>query len=293
MRIPHRISGHWLVALVALLGLALLAGCGGGGDSGQAGGTTGTGTSAAPSEDDSTERDGGTAQPGFVMGGPAAQLQTSGGGAPPMGAMGGMGGMGSGFGPMGMTPGAGGAATGSPEAAAAGPRVTTRPPSTRPDPFKPWWNTTPPPPPAITLVEPYRIATRESVIRPPEEKIEVSEVPNRRVAGIATGQGVYALIEGPEGQNVVRPGDMLGDYRVEAIRSRSVILKRKVGNVTYTQEVPLTDVGSQTRTPFVGGMRGGPGGAGMMFRGGGAGFRPPGMGGGGGVGGPIGSEAEQ
>ncbi len=111
----------------------------------------------------------------------------------------------------------------------------------------------------------------------------MEEVPNRRVAGIGTGEGVYALIEGPEGQTVVRPGDTLGDYRVEAIKARSVVLKRKVGNVTYTQEVPLTDVGSMARTSFVGGMRGAPGGAGMLFRGGA---------GGGGAGGPIGAETE-
>ncbi len=274
--------------LVAMALAAVLVGGCGGGDQGTTGGTTAQAPSGgAPSEDDSTERDGGAASPGIVMGGPAMQMQTS-GGAPPM-----MGGMGSGA-PFagGMSGMGGGPMGGAPqqEAAAQGPKVTSKPPNARPDPFAPWWNTTPPPPPAITLVEPYRIATRESVIRPPEEKIEVEEVPNRRVAGIATGQGVYALIEGPEGQNVVRPGDMLGDYRVEAIRSRSVVLKRKVGNVTYTQEVPLTDVGSQPRTSYVGGLRGGPGGAGMMFRGGGGGYAPPG---GGGSGGPIGAESEQ
>jgi hypothetical protein len=170
---------------------------------------------------------------------------------------------------------------GTQEATGQPPNVTSKPPGVRPDPFAPWWSTTPPPPPAITLVEPYRVATRESVVRPPEEKVEVEEVPNRRVAGIATGQGVYALVEGPEGQNVVRPGDMVGEYRVEAIRSRSVILKRTVGNVTYTQEVPLTDVGSQVRATYVGGMRGAPGGAGQIFRGGaGAGYAPPAGGGG-------------
>jgi hypothetical protein len=127
-------------------------------------------------------------------------------------------------------------------------------------------------------VEPYRIATRETGVKPPEEKVEVQEVPNRRVAGIATGSGVYALVEGPEGQTVVKAGDTLGDYRVESIRSRSIVLTRKVGNVSYTQEVPLTDVGSQRVA--AGGPAGGPGGAGMMFRGGGA----PQGGGGGGVG---------
>jgi len=258
-----------LLALVLMAGLVFVAGCGGGGD-------TGAGTTQAPSEPDTTEEPGGGMQaPGIQMGGPALQMQTSGGG--------GMGGMGTPM--MGMT-GMGGAPGGAGDGGAAGapPKVTARPPNARLDPFAPWWNSTPPPPPAITLVEPYRIATRETGYRPPEEKVEVQEVPNRRVSGIATGTGVYALVEGPEGQTVVRPGDSLGDYRVEAIRSRSVVLKRKVGNVTYTQEVPLTDVGSQQRTTFVGGVRGGPGGAGMMFRGG----RP----GSGGDGGPVGAESE-
>jgi hypothetical protein len=168
---------------------------------------------------------------------------------------------------------------------AAGPKVTTKPPNARPDPFAPWWSTVPPPPPAITLVEPYRIATRETGIKPPEEKVEVQEVPNRRVAGIATGAGVYALVEGPEGQTVVKAGDMLGEYRVESIKARSIVLTRKVGNVSYTQEVPLTDVGSQRSA--VTGRAGGPGGAGMMFRGGGA---PPMRGDGGGG---VGAESEQ
>lgn len=277
----HR--GRWWLIAVACLGVILVAGCGGGDQQTATSGTPGGPMAPSRSEDDSTENDGAQMSPGIQMTtGPG--MMPGGGGMPPM--AGGMGGMGS-FGPMGAAGPTGGTQAAS---QAAGPQVTTRPPGARPDPFRPWWSTTPPPPPAITLVEPYRIATRESMVRPPEEKIEVQEVPNRRVAGIATGLGVYALIEGPEGQSVVRPGDMLGEYRVEAIRARSVILKRKVGNVTYTQEVPLTDVGSQLRTPFVGGMRGGPGGAGMMFRGGAGGFAPPA--GGGGTGGPIGAESE-
>jgi len=257
-------SGRWLFILGLLLGTTLLAGCGGGGgeEAGGAGGNAPAIRSGGLSEDESTEENRGS---------------TTAPSTPSLGPMGMMGPMGGGMGgPMG-----GGMTGGTQEAGAQLPRVTSKPPSVRPDPFAPWWSTTPPPPPAITLVEPYRVATRESVVRPPEEKVEVEEVPNRRVAGIATGQGVYALVEGPEGQNVVRPGDMVGEYRVEAIRSRSVILKRTVGNVTYTQEVPLTDVGSQVRATYVGGMRGAPGGAGRIFRGGaGAGYAPPAGGGG-------------
>ncbi|MBM3494247.1 MAG: hypothetical protein FJX72_08000 [Armatimonadetes bacterium] len=246
-----------------------IAGCGGGGadEAGGAGGAVSTEADA-----DSTEGDGaGTmGAPSLQMGG-GMQMATSGGG--PMAPM-------SPMGPMGM--GApGGATTGADQPTGAGPTVTTRPPNSRPDPFAPWWSVVPPPPPAITLVEPYRIATRETGIKPVEETVEVQEVPNRRVAGIATGAGVYALVEGPEGQTVVKAGDALGDYRVDSIRSRSIVLTRKVGNVSYTQEVPLTDVGSQRSMST--GRAGAPGGAGMMFRGG-AGAPPLGGGGGGGVG---------
>ncbi len=266
--------------MMRLLGIVILAGmlfgvsgCGGGGDTGTDTGTTTT--ASGPSEDDSTEEPGGALMaPGLQMGGGMSAAIS--GGMPTFG------------GPMGGP--MGGPAAGAPAGpgwaaggGAAGPKVTTKPPNARPDPFAPWWSTTPPPPPAITLVEPYRIATREAGVKPVEETVEVQEVPNRRVAGIATGAGVYALVEGPEGQSVVKAGDMLGDYRVESIRSRSIVLTRKVGNVSYTQEVPLTDVGSQrTAAPAA---PGGPGGAGMMFRGGG----PPRMGGGGGG---VGAESE-
>lgn len=233
--------------------IVVLAGCGGGGDEGTAPADTGSTSAASGSGDAGTV----PPPPGMQMGG-----MGSGGADPLSGAPTGMGGMGSGA-PMGAM-GAGGETA----PAAEGPQVTSKPPNPRMDPFAPWWNTVPPPPPAITLVEPYRIATRETGYKPPEQKIEIQETPDQRVAGIATGLGVYALLEGPSGQVVVRPGDMVGDYRVEAIRSRSVILKRVVGNVTYTQEVPLTDVGSTRARSFIGGAPGAPGGSGMMFRGG-------------------------
>jgi hypothetical protein len=247
------------------------------GVTGCGGGDSSTTTAQAPSENDSTEGDGGAPPtPGLQMSAGGPMGAPGGAGGPMMGGMGSMGGPMAG--PMGGPMGAPMAGGGGGQPAGAGPKVTAKPPNARPDPFSPWWSVVPPPPPAITLVEPYRIATRETGVKPPEEKVEVQEVPNRRVAGIATGSGVYALVEGPEGQTVVKAGDTLGDYRVESIRSRSIVLTRKVGNVSYTQEVPLTDVGSQRVA--AGGPAGGPGGAGMMFRGGGA----PQGGGGGGVG---------
>lgn len=130
---------------------------------------------------------------------------------------------------------------------------------------------------------PVRVAITDSAAKENQPGIEIKEVPNRRVAGILSGNGVYALIDGPEGQTVVKPGDMIDDYRVAAINPDSVVLKKevKVGSLkqTFTQVVPLTDVGTsmggQTRGPVYGGP-GGPGAPRGMF---------PGLGGGGKFGG--------
>ena len=107
-------------------------------------------------------------------------------------------------------------------------------------------------------MQPARIATFESSIPKPKPGVEIKEIPNRRVAGILSGNGVYALVDGPEGQSVVKPGDTLGEYRVASINSDSVTLKRtvKYGDTsqTYTQVVPLTDVGTN-----MGAMVGAPG----------------------------------
>ena len=152
------------------------------------------------------------------------------------------------------------------------------PPAHRADPFRPWWNSTPPPPPVISFVPPVRIAANLN-IEPPRAGIEVREVPQGRVAGILSGNGVYALIESPyadQGQAVIRPGQMIGEYRVASINKDSVTLKRtvRVGDrtETYTQIVPLTDIGAMQQQ-FSGPTPGGPGGAGMF----GPGGRGPGL----------------
>lgn len=182
----------------------------------------------------------------------------------------------------GVAPGAPGA-PGAQQPGTAGTMASAAAPGARQDPFKPWWPP-PPPPPAITLVSPIRIA-RMDVTQPPTETIRIQEVPDRRVSGILTGSGVMALLEGPEGPQVVRPGDMVGEYRVEQIESTSVTLKRKVGNQEFTQVVPLTDAGSTTRPATGGGAPGGamgPGGVpGLpgLPGAGGRGRRLPGVGG--------------
>ena len=169
--------------------------------------------------------------------------------------------------------------SGAPGAAAApGAQVAnTAPPRHRPDPFKPWWSTTVPPPAVITFVPPVRIAA-DLNISPPRPGVEIREMPQGRVAGILSGNGVYALIESPDapqGQAVIRPGDMIGEYRVASINQDSVTLKRtvRVGDrtETYTQVVPLTDIGSmQPQMSAPPGGIGGPGGF--------PGARPGGMG---------------
>ncbi len=113
---------------------------------------------------------------------------------------------------------------------------------------------------------------------PPRPGVEIREVPQGRVAGILSGNGVYALIESPDapqGQAVIRPGDMIGEYRVASINQDSVTLKRtvRVGDrtETYTQVVPLTDIGAMQQQ-LSGSMPGGPGGPGSFSPGGGPGL---------------------
>src|SRR5437773_11784798 len=104
-------------------------------------------------------------------------------------------------------PGAPGAAPGAPQQFA-----NAVPPPHRPDPFKPWWDIRPPQAPVISFVPPVRIAANLN-ISPPRAGVEIREVPQGRVAGILSGNGVYALIESPDaqgGQAVIRPGDMIG-----------------------------------------------------------------------------------
>ena len=207
-------------------------------------------------------------------------------GGMPGGGMGGqtMPGMGQPMGGQAM-PGMGGAAgmAGAPGGAPTQVASNQAPPKHRPDPFRPWWDSRPPRPSVISFVPPIRIAANLN-IPPPRAGVEVREVPQGRVAGILSGNGVYALIESPDapqGQAVIRPGDMIGEYRVASINQDSVTLKRtvRVGDrtETYTQIVPLTDIGSMQQQ-FSGPPAGGPGGAGM-FPGGGPGL--PGRRGGG------------
>jgi hypothetical protein len=121
------------------------------------------------------------------------------------------------------------------------PADSSKPPKRRRDPFAPWWDTNPVPP-VLSLISPVRLAPPHVGEKPPEQKnVEIQEPPTLRVSGMMTGSGVYALLEGAEGQLVVKPGDSVGAYRVESIRPSAVVLKRQSGHITYTMVVPLSD----------------------------------------------------
>ena len=245
-----------LLAGVTALSVTL-AGCGGGDDTSTppAGGTKGAKASGG-SPDDGSGSSGGSAPGGPSM---------AGGGGGPMGSSGG--GMGGGLGGGGQQA----AATGGPP-----PKDQTPPPGARPDPFRPWWDTTPIPPPVLSFTAPIRIASPNTAVVVNQPGIEIQEVPNRRVAGILTGNGIYALLDGGPGDPmVVKPGDVTADgYRVIMINSSSVTLKKTVNTQTFTQVVPLSDAGATTQmsSPTSGFSPGGLGGpAGLGRRGGGGG----------------------
>jgi len=250
-------GGRGLMLAAAACGAAIiLSGCSGGGDaSTQSNGAAGpgkTGTSGGPG---------------------TAQLPSGGGPGPSL------------AGPGMRAPGSG---AGEPAVIASKPPTDTTMPAHRGDPFKPWWPTAAPPPNPLSVVEPVRIAIYNTAAETKPPGVEIQEVPTRRVAGILTGNGVYALLDNyGGGGEVVKPGQVLQDgYRVDAINANSVVLKRTVDNRTYTQVVPLTDAGSVTQYAAPAGARGGPGMAGMSGAPGGMSGRPrqgmiPGAGGGG------------
>jgi hypothetical protein len=226
-----------LTALIGTFAVALiLQGCGGG-DSG--------GTAATQGQTTTTTSGSGSSG-GNAASGPGVSGPMSGGGGGPIGMPG-----------MGAAPG--GQAT---AVASAKPKNTSPAPNFRADPLRPWWDTTPVPPPVLSYVDPVRIAITNSAAEEKPAGVEIQEVPTRRVAGILTGNGVYALIDDFNGKaEVVKPGQVLDDgYRVASINANSVVLKKEIDNRTYTQVVPLTDAGSTTFS----GPAMGPGGGGRM-----------------------------
>jgi hypothetical protein len=167
------------------------------------------------------------------------------------------------------------------------------------DPFYVTWHVIPPPPYVFAEVEPIRLAP-EAVNLPNPQPFEVREEAVARVSGIMSGDGIYAILELPQGDPViVKPnstvelpvagGQTKRTYRVVSIKGDTVTLQSHEGNATFTQEIPLSDVplgGAQQGGGFRGGGPGFPGSGGP---GGGPGGRIPGgpPRGGGGGGGPV------
>ena len=155
----------------------------------------------------------------------------------------------------------------------------------RRDPFFVPWKLPPAPPNIFTEVQPLRVATY-NVVTPAPPNTEVREIPTRRVSGIMSGDGVFAILESGAGiPEIVKPGMQTSDgYMVVSINSDSVKLQKKEGNFVYTQIVPLSDLATNPSAGG-GGMGGrlGGGASGSMggFSGGG---RPP-LGNAGGMGG--------
>ena len=103
-----------------------------------------------------------------------------------------------------------------------------------------------------------------------------------------TGDGVFAILEsGGDKVDLVKPGSSVDisvqgqtkrTYKVVSITKDKVKLRSQVGNVIYTQEVPLSDVavGTAPRSGAAGGIGGvGRPGIGLPAGpGGGAGFGP-------------------
>ena len=165
----------------------------------------------------------------------------------------------------------------------------------RQDPFFVSWTLPVPPPYVFDEVEPIRLAS-EAIETPPVKPYEVREQPEMRVSGIMTGDGVFAILESAGNKvDVVKPGSTVDlgvegqtkrTYKVVSITKDKVRLRSQVGNVIYTQEVPLSDVavGSPARggAPGVGGTGAPAGFAPGGSSGPGAGFPPGGSNGPGG-----------
>lgn len=140
------------------------------------------------------------------------------------------------------------------------PVVYKMPYNPRRDPFALKWTIPPPPPYVFNEVEPVRIATM-GVVAPPPPNTEVREVPSRRVSGIMSGDGVFAILEGTDGDpEIVKPGAETRDgYKVVSISAETVTLRKKEGNIIRTQVVPLTDVPPGQAAQVGGAGRFGPG----------------------------------
>lgn len=70
------------------------------------------------------------------------------------------------------------------------------------------------------------------------------------MTGLLIDGGVEALMEGPDGALIVRPGDRVGDYVVRSIQPHAVTLRRRQGDRTLVERVKLTDrTGAEEERP--------------------------------------------
>lgn len=144
----------------------------------------------------------------------------------------------------------------------------------RKDPFALIWKIPPPPPYVFNEVQPVRVAS-VNVTAPPPPNTEIREVPARRVSGIMSGDGVFAILEGAGTEpEIVKPGSETRDgYKVVAISADTVTLRKQEGNVIRTQIVPLSDIPPGQAVQIGGpGRFGAPGGPGAPATTGAPGF---------------------
>lgn len=140
--------------------------------------------------------------------------------------------------------GAAWAQTPAPAAQGASPRPanTSPAPRFRSDPMKPWWDTRPKVPSVLTRVSPVRIAIPSTPPKEREGAVVFASRTGWRVSGILAGSGVLALLDGPEGSYVVRPGQTLDDgFRVETIAADAVTLTKTEGRRSIVESIRLTD----------------------------------------------------
>jgi hypothetical protein len=152
------------------------------------------------------------------------------------------------------------------------------------------------PPKPLPALSPLLPEVRLAPAFPPsalnKETAVIREVPQYRMVGAITGStGRFALIEGINGQLVVKPGDKVEGYTVTEIDRDSVVLERTINGETIQQIIPLSDTIPGRGANPMGGPGGGPGGPGYpgggMYPGGGGypgGGMPPGYPGAGGRG---------
>ncbi len=154
-----------------------------------------------------------------------------------------------GFGAGGGTSASAGASAGTPS------KVTPENLHYTQDPFYVSWKRKPLPPDPFEEVQPLQVASTNAAA-PPAKPITVRQVPDRRVAGILSGQGVYAILEQNGTSEIVKPGGVTSDgYTVVDISPTGVKLRKREGNIILTQNVPLTD--QQTSTQAAGFAPGG------------------------------------